>query len=140
MTQIATNIEQSARLITCGISYMTADMTLSHSNGVYELMATPFHYGCLDEKDVPAWSLSVLLALLPTSLISANGNEYFLELSKLRMHDQWEVQWYHGGERWRTKDKDAKFSKLWDKSTIECCVKAIEWLTQNGYKLNTISQ
>lgn len=64
------------------------------------------------------------------------GNKYMLELSSLRMHDAWEVQWFNGREKFRTYDKQKVFYKLWDKSPIEACVKAIEWLTANGYKLN----
>ena len=136
--QIATTPEQSKRLLACGLNYKTADMTLSFCNdSFYELMATPFHYGCFTEKDAPAWSLSALLALLPTSLTSAMGNKYMLELSKLRMHNAWEVQWFNGRERWRTVDKDKKYHKLWDESPIEACVRAIEYLTANGYTLNT---
>lgn len=85
---------------------------------------------------IPAWSLSRLLSLLPTSIMSPLGNEYMLELSKLRMHDAWEVQWFSGRDRFRTYDKKKNFHKLWDKSPIEACVKAIEWVTSNGYKLN----
>lgn len=135
--QTATDKSQSDRLIACGVSPYTADMTLTHyPNGVYDLSATSFHYGCFDEHDAPAWSLSMLLALLPTSLTGPTGNEYLLELSKLRMHDAWEVQWFHAGERFGTYDSEKKFCKLWDESPIEACVKAVEWLTANGYKLN----
>lgn len=84
----------------------------------------------------PAWSLSALLGLLPSSISSPLGNEYRLELSKLRMHNAWEVQWWYNRSRFTTYDKQKKFHKLWDKSPIEACVKAIEWLTSNGYKLN----
>ena len=67
--QIATTREQSDRLLKCGVPAYTADMTLSYCNGgFYELMATPFHYGCFDEKDAPAWSLGCLLGLLPKEL------------------------------------------------------------------------
>lgn len=66
------------------------------------------------------------------------GNKYMLELSKLRMHNMREIQWFNGMVRWKTRDKNGNFCKLWDKSPIEACVKAIEWLTSNGYKLNEL--
>ena len=158
-SQIATSPEQSNRLIACGVNPDSADMCYlywdesgeqlsrdeyleifndSFLDGRVELVPKDFaDYDHSYETDSPAWSLSALLELLPTSLTSAMGNEYMLELSKLRMHNAWEIQWYNGRERWRTMDKDKKYHKLWDVSPIEACVKAIEWLTSNGYTLNT---
>ena len=134
--QIATTPEQSKRLLACGVDPNTADMSHEPYGMPQEQptlsVGSPFLVGATH-----AWSLSALLELLPTSLTSAMGNEYMLELSKLRMHNAWEIQWYNGRERWRTKDKDKKYHKLWDESPIEACVKAIEWLTANGYTLNT---
>lgn len=161
-TNIATTREQSARLRQCGVDPETADM---HWHGAivprggsltsppepseeWDLFNSP--YGFMPEEMqkaklmedyneiIPAWSLSTLLSLLPTSMMSANGTQYMLELSKLRMHDQWEVQWWFGSRRWRTSDKSKTYHKLWDKSPIEACVKAIEWLTANNYKLNQL--
>ena len=34
--------------------------------------------------------------------------------------------------------KSKTYHELWDKSPIEACVKAIEWLTANNYKLNEL--
>lgn len=138
-TNIATNKEQSARLLRCGVSADTADMC--YDSGALSLMD---YDSAVHERDsrretyevIPAWSLSALLSLLPTSILSPMGNEYMLELSKLRMHDAWEVQWFSGRDRFRTYDKKKNFHKLWDKSPIEACVKAIEWLKENNYKLN----
>lgn len=61
-----------------------------------------------------------------------------LELSKRRMHNVWEVQWVYSRSRFTTYNKQKVFQKLWNKSPIEACVKAIEWLMTNGYKLNEI--
>jgi hypothetical protein len=138
-SNIATTQDQSARLLRCGVSADTADMC--YDSGALSLMD---YDSAVHERDsrresyevIPAWSLSRLLSLLPTSIMSPLGNEYMLELSKLRMHDAWEVQWFSGRDRFRTYDKKKNFHKLWDKSPIEACVKAIEWVTSNGYKLN----
>lgn len=137
--QIATTQDQAARLLRCGVPADTADMC--YDSGALSLMD---YDSAVHERDsrresyevIPAWSLSRLLSLLPTSIMSPLGNEYMLELSKLRMHDAWEVQWFSGRDRFRTYDKKKNFHKLWDKSPIEACVKAIEWVTSNGYKLN----
>ena len=157
---IATDKSQSQRLLACGVSPDTADMywhgAIVPSGGSLTSMPEPSEewvlcvtpYSCMPEEMqtaklmedyneiVPAWSLSALLGLLPTAILSPMGNKYMLELSSLRMHDAWEVQWFNGREKFRTYDKQKVFHKLWDKSPIEACVKAIEWLTANGYKLN----
>ena len=104
------------------------------------LSTNPYKSVFRDRGYFPVWSLSALLGLLPTSILGPTGNKYMLELSKLRMHDAWEVQWWNGRSRFTTYDKEKKFHKLWDKSPIEACVKAIEWLTANGYKLNGIEK
>lgn len=162
MIPIATDPSQSARLVACGVDPKSADMCYLYwdesgeqlSREVYleifnesfldgRVELVPKDFGDYDhsyENDSPAWSLSALLALLPTSLTSALGNEYMLELSKLRMHNAWEVQWFNGRARWRTIDKDKKYHKLWDKSPIGACVKAIEYLTSNGCEFNEIKQ
>lgn len=137
--QIATTPEQSKRLLACGVNPDSADMFYTNYTTKPNDKAPCTKTAPLGiRKDlIPAWSLSALLALLPTSLTSAMGNKYMLELSKLRMHNAWEVQWFNGRERWCTVDKDKKYHKLWDESPLEACVKAIEWLTANGYTLNT---
>lgn len=139
--QIATTSDQSQRLLRCGVSADTADMC--YDSGALSLMD---YDSAVHERDsrresyevIPAWSLSRLLSLLPTSIMSPLGNEYMLELSKRRMHNVWEVQWVYSRSRFTTYNKQKVFQKLWDKSPIEACVKAIEWLTSNGYKLNEI--
>lgn len=133
-TEIATTRDQSARLLKCGVSAESADMARYEDDEV-PMMPWDWTTGSYGGT-FPAWSLSRLLSLLPTSITSPLGNEYMLELSKRRMHNVWEVQWVYSSSRFTTYDKHKVFQKLWNKSPIEACVKAIEWLTSNGYKLN----
>lgn len=153
-TNISTTREQSDRLLQCGVPDESADMCYQFiddcvnntdkpiCNTPKEQYNTLIGYGFGDSRIhiTPAFSLSALLGLLPTSILGPTGNEYMLELSKLRMHCAWEVQWWNGRSRFTTYDKKKKFHKLWDKSPIEACVKAIEWLTERGYKLNAIEK
>lgn len=132
--QIATTPEQSQRLIACGVGYKTADMTLSYNNGYYELMATPFHYGCFDEKDAPAWSLSALLALLPTEIKEDNG--YFDEISTYGLLIYPYMQGWQIDYQYCEDDECHCLKCIHDSELIEVCVKAVEWLLKNGYKLN----
>ena len=129
-TNIATTKGQSDRLLKCGLSAYTADMTLSYcKGGFYELMATPFHYGCFNEEDVPAWSLSALLGLLPFKIHSGKY-EYWLDIAPMDYGRQWSIGYYC-----MDKPKVIKGLTHTD-SLIECAVLMVEWLTANGYKLN----
>lgn len=128
--QIATNKDQSARLLQCGVPAESADMTLSYcKGGFYELMATPFHYGCFNEEDAPAWSLSALLGLLPFKIHSGKY-EYWLDIAPMDYGRQWSIGYYC-----MEKPRVIKGLTHTD-SLIECAVQEIEWLTSNGYKLN----
>lgn len=132
--QIATTSEQSSRLLRCGVSADTADMTLSYcKGGFYELMATPFHYGCFNEEDVPAWSFSALLGLLPFKIHSGKY-EYWLDIAPMDYGKQWSIGYY-------CMDKPRVIKGLTHTdSLIECAVLMVEWLTANGYKLNEIKE
>lgn len=118
--QIATTAEQSARLLKCGVSAYVADMTLSYCNGgFYELMATPFHYGCFNEEDAPAWSLSALLSIMPDL-------EHCFSLWKFEEDDTYAADATMVNPDFRVDANDP----------IEACVGLIEILHANGYKLN----
>ena len=133
-TNIATTREQSDRLLKCGVPAYTADMTLSYCNGgFYELMATPFHYGCFDEKDAPAWSLGRLLSLLPKE-IKADGTTYKLNIDYPPIGQV--------AVRYNTEDDDLDglFGLMGD-DLFELIVLMVEKLTaNNGYALNAIEK
>lgn len=150
-TQIATTPEQSARLQACGVDLSTADMCyIEFPNGhiQYNIGMVTMHHANVFNIDgekiaenmeftgKPSWSFSALLALIPRCLHSPMGTEYRLELSTLRIHTEFEVQWFSGHDRWHPTDDNGKYVRLWDKSPIEACVKAIEWLTLKGIKLD----
>ena len=152
-TNIATNQNQSARLLQCGVSADTADMcwhaaivprggsltsTLDPSEE-WDLWAEP--YDCMPEElqaaklmhdyheIQPAWSLSALLELLP-SKIHSGKYEYWLDVAPMDYGKQWSIGYYC-----MEKPKVIKGLTRMD-SLIECAVQEIEWLTINGYKLN----
>ena len=72
MNKICTSVEQSRKLIELGIDTDTADMlwtydfTVNDINGVNVISK----YLKPEEKDIPAWSLTALLKLMPKSMIS----------------------------------------------------------------------
>lgn len=124
--QISTTPDQSQRLIACGVNPESADM-LYFDNAILELRGL----GKIPEYSTPAWSLSALLGLLPKHLkdkFGYNAHSFVIEYAHTASPSQWGIAyngWYNGDE------------SFYDVSLIEACVKAIEWLTANGYTLNT---
>lgn len=134
--QIATTREQSDRLLKCGVPTYAADMTLSYcKGGFYELMATPFHYGCFNEEDAPAFSLGCLLSLLPKEIYDESGDSFCFSLAK-----EFPLSEEYGAAYIPCWDKGDAIVRKRDNSPIEACVQLIEWLMENGYKLNGIEK
>lgn len=137
--QIATTKEQSARLLQCGVPAYAADMTLSYcKGGFYELMATPFHYGCFNEKDAPAWSLSALLELLPKE-IGIDGytyriSIYFENSDEPVIGNQWCL--YYKPKKQNERSPRIDDVTMYAPDLIQCAVDMIIWLKNYGYKLN----
>lgn len=137
-TNIATTKDQSDRLLRCGVSADTADMC--YDSGALSLMD---YDSAVHERDsrresyevIPAWSLSALLGLLPKKI----DDEY-----KSRLYT-FIIKYEHTfpDSPWQIKYESARLSKsplFFAKDPIEACVKAIEWLTENNYKLNEINK
>ncbi|MDE5568927.1 MAG: hypothetical protein K2J12_10880 [Muribaculaceae bacterium] len=131
MIQIATNKEQSARLVVCGVNEATADMvdTIWENDGekltqLSIMSESAYEMSCLNP--IPAWSLSALLSLLPKDLMwqglyyrlvmGPNGNEWEIEYNDLSVTNNLHM--------------------VIADTPIEACVQMIEWLTANNHKLN----
>lgn len=136
-TQIATTIEQSERLVKCGIPADTADMSrgIHFHEKSHTLMARP--YGsfpriCKRDSVIPAWSLSRLLRLLPKT-IKANKTTYKLNIDYPPIGQV--------AVRYNTEedDLDSLFGLMGD-DLIELIVLMVEKLTANGHKLNGINK
>lgn len=129
---ICTTQEQAARLLRCGVSADTADMARYEDNTV-SMMPWDWTTGSYGGT-FPAWSLSALLGLLPKKI----DDEY-----KSRLYT-FIIKYEHTfpDSPWQIKYESARLSKsplFFAKDPIEACVKAIEWLTENNYKLNEIN-
>lgn len=129
-TNIATDRSQSDRLLRCGVSADTADMSWyieSREINIEKLRLDTELIGCSydDPKRhyeyTPAWSLSALLTKVLPHDISVDKYKY-------KGATEYEVGCYFTGHR----DKIAFTAP----DTIEACVLLIEWLMDNGYKLN----
>ena len=80
-SKICTSIEQSKKLIELGIDVNTADMVycveLYKEGWKYSNEAYPID-GTLEGDDIPAWSLSALLGLIPKPLLGQHlESEYW---------------------------------------------------------------
>lgn len=72
-TKICTSIEQSKKLLSLGLDPSTADMCYVIDYSAYDRIGKDKyniqvdHYGCLihQQDNIPAWSLSALLELMP---------------------------------------------------------------------------
>lgn len=128
-TQIATDREQSRRLLACGVKPETADMC--YIGVLKPVHAIPFSK-CDNKKDTPAWSLSCLLALLPTEITKAHTS-YYLDFAPCE-NKGWSIGYFS--------NEPIRSIKGLTHPTdpIEVCVRAIEWLIANGYSLNNIEQ
>lgn len=124
-TNIATTIQQSERLLRCGVSADTADMfyqtpiTVSQKATREDILLERKADETLFDTDTPAWSLSALLTKVLPHNISVDKYKY-------KGATEYEVGCYFTGHR----DKIAFNAP----DPIEACVQLIEWLTTNGYK------
>lgn len=125
---IATTKDQSARLLKCGVSADTADMLWARLDEArdHNLYAVPWYTPRLPNRkitdnNIPAWSLSALLTKVLPHNISVDKYKY-------KEATEYEVGCYFTGHR----DKIAFTAP----DPIEACVQLIEWLKENGYKLN----
>ncbi len=136
-TQIATTIEQSKKLLELGIKPETADMTHHYQESVdyYELKDIAFskviHLRELTNKnpvfgrsgddlygkDIPAWSLHRLIAMIPASL----GKYTMLAVTSE------EVGYFYN---------DICDGITWDfareGNTFDCIIECIKWLMKKG--------
>ena len=125
-TNICTTQDQSARLLKCGVPAESADMSIDTDTdklylGAYSERVDKVH-------EVPAWSLSRLLSLLPFK-IPCDNFELWLDVAPINFGTQWSIG-YYCTEKPRT-IKGLKHNE----SIIECAVQEIEWLSANGHKL-----
>lgn len=121
-SNIATDRNQSQRLLSAGVKAETADMCIGSSTGKL--------YTTICKEDTPAWSLSRLLELMPKRIKRGDWSDYTLSLNCDGCF--WDLEYTYA----RYCGEDDTLVLLEDTDPKEACVKAIEWLTANGYPLN----
>lgn len=148
-TNIATTKEQSTRLLQCGVDPKTADMSIRTITEPYlvedvmwhtpELKTLPYSeakviYG--NDEITPAWSLSALLGLLPKDIKVDESTYDEVQKYGLLIYPfmgGWQVDY-----QYCENDECHSLKCVHGTELIEACVKAIEWLTANNYKLNEL--
>lgn len=133
---IATTRSQSARLLQCGVPAESADMHFDMDEERYKVGR--FTGVIAKLRRPPAWSLSALLGLLPKE-IKVDESPYD-EVQKYGLliypfMGGWQVDYQY------CEDDECHCLKcVHGTDLIEVCVKAIEWLVANNYKLNGIKK
>lgn len=137
-TNIATDKDQSARLLRCGVSADTADMfykqriVMAEQDSMKLILFARNELTVGDVPSYPAWSLSALLGLLPPSITDGNGTYFQLQLTAYPHEEdcyKWSLSYY-------SMDAEISLSYVEAPDPIEACVLMVEKLTANGYKLN----
>lgn len=138
----ATTKGQSQRLLRCGVSADTADMAIDADTS--KLYLHPYLARVDKQHELPAWSLSALLGLLPKELNNSPFTKWYEPFQ-----DGWdisdkenqcaingEVKLYFSGGTWIVDyDWDGFTGKLpQSENPIEAVILAIELLHANGYK------
>lgn len=138
--QIATTGDQSQRLLRCGVSADTADMiyqtpiTVSQKGAREDVLLVRTADKTLFNTDIPAWSLSALLGLMPKEIYEeSTGDSFFFSLAK-----EFPLSEEYGAAYIPCWDKGDAIIRKRDNSPIDACVQLIGWLTENNYKLNEI--
>lgn len=136
----STDLEQAQRLLNCGVKESTADMSwrelidrakMTHETDGVTLCTLPYKEATLiygEDGITPAWSLSALLAMLP-SCIQHGKTEYYLDFSPYE-NMGWGIGYFS------TEGVRSIKGLVHPTYPIEACVRAIEWLCRNNYTLN----
>ena len=139
-TNIVTTKDQSQRLLRCGVSAESADMMWSRLDKTrdHNLYAVPWYTPRLPNRkitdnDFPAWSLSAWLGLIPHVIEVYDDGDYYFSLAQ----EFPASEDYHAAYMYCWADDDVLVGKR-SSCPIEACVQLIEWLKENGYKLNEI--
>ena len=135
MKNQVTSIEQSKRLIEQGVpaekasmvwfpEYKIGDNKLPiYPAGTYELVMKYKSFGDMEDKVIPAFTVADLIAILPTVC-----GGFQIGLDRVRK-DNTHIFYEDYAD-------SSHIIFFIENSLVESCVKAIEWVISNNYKLN----
>lgn len=127
MNKICTSIEQSQKLIELGIDANTADMLWTYDFMVNDINGLNVISEQLkpEENDIPAWSFSALIELMP--LI----NEYNIEYRPIierHADDGWACKYYNE----ETRNTNDIYVRRFGKTPLDAAFQMICWLKKNN--------
>ena len=136
--QIATDPSQSARLIQCGVDPKSADFVWMDDkpNNPRLTLRTEIIEDSNPYIVAVGWSLGRILALSPKIIICDAYGYIWLEIVWLYEENSIPTIRYFTPPN--ENDDESDQWEFTDESIIECAVQAVEWIKDNGYKLNTI--
>ena len=120
---ICTTIEQSKRLIELGIDRKTSDMYYWCGSG----LRIGGHRAQDEELDIPAWSLSALLGLMPFHIIENNQRYGFYQVKGY--NKQGETYMF----RYNIFNTDVcLYSTDYYNNSVDAAFEMVVWLKENG--------
>ena len=137
MNKICTSIEQSKKLIELGIDINTADMSYQHfTPDVY----IPQLYEQDEEDDIPAWSLTALLGLIPSEIygetIYGDTITYKVDFRKYKLTDDVDSYQIAYGSIKFDVDGQHSFKDMVNtgqkEDPIDAAFQMVCWLKENG--------
>lgn len=142
MKEQVTSIEQSKLLIELSVPAEKASMVWAPNyrfdskirqfmhTGVYDLCMKHKAYTIIKEELIPAFTVADMIDMLPITC----GNLYIHIEEITNSH---KFIYYEGREYIRSEGyADLQTVLFVENSLVESCVKAIEWVISNNYKLN----
>ena len=130
MNKICTSIEQSKKLVELGINTKTADMYwwyFGKSSGKRYYVGTMDDDDFNEKLDVPTWSLSALLGLMPFHIIENNNRFGFYQVKGFNKQGET----YRFG--YKTNDNSFLFETSWHNNVIDAAFEMICWLKKEKY-------
>lgn len=128
-SNIATSKEQSKRILECGIDPKSADLSLDPETDYLYLMR--WSERCHSKVEIPAWSLSSLLEMIPQRIMMP----HCLTPCDFILHHHpcmWSAMYHDGKTSGDSEDYMLQCGSVQTADDpIEVCVKMIEWLQKN---------
>ena len=116
MNNICTSLEQSKKLMELGIDRKSSDMYYWCGSD----LRIGGHKAQDEELDIPAWSLSALLELIPDK-ISINNESYYLSFTKKSVEFRGTITW--DGQKTKSFEMD---------NILDAAFEMICWLKENN--------
>ena len=123
-SQICTTKEQSERLLALGLKMETSDMYYLNYGLIGLIPQIRDVKTCLEDDDIPAWSLHRLIEMIPNEIKVGDSFAYLIVSNKkvqYYFHDVEYSDYLTGVGCW-------KYGNIYD-NIIDC----IEWLIKEGY-------